>query len=218
MDTKTKFTEMIPEQRVLLNNINWQLLERLLNARKDNNISKISYCQGRLEFMSPFSGHEIINKRIENMIWILADELTIHIGKAGQGQKVIFKKENMDIAKEPDSCYYAHQNAPQAKDKINVDLSDDIPPNLAIEIDQTKSFLNQLEIYASLGVPEVWIYKNDNIKFYQLQKKRYINRERSFIFPILPESKVIDFLSEFEELGEKQAIENLRSWSRNYII
>ncbi|HEY9702727.1 MAG TPA: Uma2 family endonuclease, partial [Allocoleopsis sp.] len=138
MDTKTKFTEMIPEQRVSLNNINWQLLEKLLNARKDNNISRISYCQGRLEFMSPFWGHEIINKRIEKMIWVLTDELNMEMGKAGQGRKVILKKENMDIAKEPDACYYAHQNAPQAKDKINVDLSEDIPPDLAIEIDQPR--------------------------------------------------------------------------------
>ena len=218
MDTKTKFTEMIPEQRVSLNNISWQLLEKLLKARKDNNISKISYCQGRLEFMSPFWGHEIINNRIESMIWILTDELNIEMGKAGKAGKVMLKKENMGLAKEPDACYYAHQNAPQAKAKINVDLSEDIPPDLVIEIEQSRSSLNQLEIYANLGVPEVWIYKNDNITFYQLQKKRYINRERSFIFPILPGSKVIEFLSECEELGEKQAIENLRYWTRNYII
>ena len=43
----------------------------------------------------------------------------------------------------------------------DVDLSIDPPPDLALEVDVTRSCLNRLEIYAALGVAEVWRFDGE---------------------------------------------------------
>ncbi|MEO8892528.1 MAG: Uma2 family endonuclease, partial [Coleofasciculaceae cyanobacterium] len=73
----------------------------------------------------------------------------------------------MKAGKEPDSCYYI-QNEAQVRGKIELDFTVDPPPDLALEIDITSSSINQLEIYADLGIPEVWRYDGRTIHFYQL--------------------------------------------------
>ncbi|WP_333312715.1 MULTISPECIES: Uma2 family endonuclease [unclassified Microcoleus] len=50
-----------------------------------------------------------------------------------------------------------------------MDLNEDPPPDLAIEIDITRSSIHRLELYASLGVPEVWRYDGKRLTIYQLE-------------------------------------------------
>ena len=40
----------------------------------------------------------------------------------------------------------------------------DPPPDLAVEIDITTSWLDRLEIYAALEVPEVWRFDRETLK------------------------------------------------------
>ena len=199
---------IIAEQRVLIHNINWQLFESLLDAMAHNNSSRISYIQETLEFMSPLWLHESTNRRIEAMILALTEELNMPLEMAGS---LTLKRADMVVGKEPDSCYYI-QNAAQVRGKINIDLSIDPPPDLAIEIDISRSFLNQLEIYAKLGVGEVWIYDGNNIRFYHLENLQYINSESSLTFPMLYGKKVIEYLSECQTIGVPLAVRNIKLW------
>jgi Uma2 family endonuclease len=48
-------------------------------------------------------------------------------------------------------------------------LSVDPPPDLAVEIEITTSSIDKLDIYASLGVPEVWLYDGTVLEVYQIQ-------------------------------------------------
>ena len=50
-----------------------------------------------------------------------------------------------------------------------LDLDVDPPPDLAIEVDISSSSLDKLAIYASLGVPEVWVYDGSKLQVHQLQ-------------------------------------------------
>ena len=72
----------------------------------------------------------------------------------------------------------------RAKDADELDLSVNPPPDLAIEIDITSSSLDQLAIYADMGVPEAWIYNDEAIHVRILQADgRY--REQCKAFPFL---------------------------------
>ncbi len=199
---------IIAEQRVLIHNINWQLFESLLDAMTHNNSSRISYNKGTLEFMSPLWFHESTNRRIEAMILALTEELNMPLEMAGS---LTLKRADMVVGKEPDSCYYI-QNAAKIRGKINIDLSMDPPPDLAIEIDISRSSLNQLEIYGKLGVKEVWIYDGNNMRFYQLENEQYINNETSLTFPIVYGKKVIEYLSECQTIGVPLAVRNIKLW------
>ena len=53
--------------------------------------------------------------------------------------------------------------------KKELDLAVDPPPDLAIEVDISRSSLNKLSIYADIGVPEVWLYDGQSLRSHQLQ-------------------------------------------------
>ncbi|MCX7593254.1 MAG: hypothetical protein N2235_05745 [Fischerella sp.] len=63
------------EQRVMLQNISWQLFENLLAEMGENRSTRLTYYKGKLEFMIPLPEHEKANRRIEAMIVALVDEL-----------------------------------------------------------------------------------------------------------------------------------------------
>src|SRR6478672_2086260 len=196
------------EQRVLLQNISWQLFESVLNAMGEDNHNRISYYQGKLEFMSPLWVHENSNRLIERLIVTFLEELNFEYDLAGS---LTLKREDMAVGKEPDSSYYI-QNEAQVQGKNKIDLTEDPPPDLVLEIDITSSSLNQLAIYADLGVPEVWRYDGNALQFYQLQNKQYLECDRSPTFPILSPNKVIEFLEECQTLGLVTAVRQLRTW------
>ncbi|MCX7593253.1 MAG: Uma2 family endonuclease [Fischerella sp.] len=124
------------------------------------------------------------------------------------------KRPDMRVSKEPDSCYYIQSEA-RVRGKKKLDFTQDPPPDLAIEIDITNSYLNQLEIYADLGVPKVWRYDGSTLGFYQLQDQKYVECNFSPTFPLLTASKVIEFLEKCQKLGVTTGLRLLREWVRN---
>jgi len=87
----------------------------------------------------------------------LAEELNLEIYPTGS---TTFKRLNQARGAEPDSFYI--QNA--ARIGVNAKLTQDPPPDLVVEIDITSSSLNRFQIYATLGVPELWRYDEESYK------------------------------------------------------
>jgi Uma2 family endonuclease len=69
------------------------------------------------------------------------------------GKSFLSHQQEMLKGIEPDPCFYI-QNEASVRGKKRLDLSTDPPPDLAIEIDITSR--THPEIYAALGVPELW--------------------------------------------------------------
>ena len=42
----------------------------------------------------------------------------------------------------------------------------DPPPDLAIEVDITHSSLEKLDLYAAMGVPELWVYDGERVSVF----------------------------------------------------
>jgi Uma2 family endonuclease len=83
-------------------------------------------------------------------------------------------------------------------------LNQDPPPDLVIEIDITSSSINRLELYASLGVPEVWRYDGSRLIFYQLEGQEYVEREVSPHFPFLSPSEIMGFWKRKKMWGKRR--------------
>ena len=126
------------EQRVLLKNISWQLFESLLQEMGEQRSTRLAYYKGKLELMTPLWEHENPNRKIEAMVIALVDELNLNIEMGGS---IILKRPEIAVGKEPDSCYYI-QNEARVRNKKEIDLTQDPPPDLALEIDITSSSLN----------------------------------------------------------------------------
>jgi Uma2 family endonuclease len=122
-------------------------------------------------------------------------------------------REDLARGLEPDQCYYI-QNERVVWNKEKIDLSIDPPPDLAIEIDITSSSLDRLQIYAVLGVPEIWRYDGRSLLFYCWEGVEYQLRERSSVFPSLTTVDIDRFVQLKKTTPENALIRLFREWVR----
>jgi Uma2 family endonuclease len=196
------------EERTFLQGISWNLYENLLSEIGDDGKARLSYYRGDLEFMTPLPSHENYNRQIERAIVVLAEEQDLDYNLFGS---MTIKRPDLEAGKEPDSCYYITNEA-AVRGKTKLDFTQDPPPDLAVEIDITSSSINQLALYATLGVGEVWRYDGEVLAFYHLQSGEYAIVDRSPTFPILSPDRVLEFLTDCQTDGVNQAVKNLRKW------
>lgn len=208
--TEPKGSATPAEERVILNNISWETFERLLAEAGNHRSTRFYYLAGMLELMSPLARHEGSNRFIESLITAIAEELGMNLRKLGS---LTMKRPDRQAGAEPDSCYYI-QNEPLIRDREEIDLTIDPPPDLVLEVDITSPSKRRLPIYASLGVPELWRFDGKTLKFYQLNNGIYTSVDRSPTFPWLPAEIVLEYLQKRLRLGEIEAIKAFKAWLR----
>ncbi|WP_244141982.1 Uma2 family endonuclease [aff. Roholtiella sp. LEGE 12411] len=144
----------------------------------------------------------------------MAEELNLNLKSTGS---VTCKRPDLLRGVEPDSSFYI-QNKPVIRHKQNLDLTQDPPPDLVIEVDYTSAAVDRLPIYLALGVPEVWRYDEPVMQIYQLQEDVYIPCDVSPSFANLPLAGAIPrFLSESLKVGEIPMISSFRVWVKQHI-
>ena len=188
------------EQRVLLHGVSWQTYERLVGEMDEAHGGvRLAYDEGALEIMSPTHAHDWIKRILGRAIetFSLARDIPIKSGGA-----TTFKKEDLDKGIEPDECYWV-QNEPRVRGKSDIDLAIDPPPDIAIEVEITRSSLNKHEIYAALGVPEIWRHDGATLQILTLTSSgTYEPAERSPALPDLPLDEVARLVARREEMDE----------------
>lgn len=196
-------------QRAILSNISWQTFETILAEMGNNRTTRLAYDHGTLEIMTPLMPHEHNNRLIHNLVVVLAEELNLNLKSTGS---VTCKRQDLLRGVEPDSSFYI-QNEPLMRHKQNLDLSQDPPPDLVVEVDYTSASIDRLSIYLALGVPEVWRYDEPVMQIYQLQDNVYIPCDVSPTFRNLPlNTEIPRFLQESLKIGEIPMIRLFRAW------
>ncbi|NER31522.1 MAG: Uma2 family endonuclease, partial [Symploca sp. SIO1C4] len=118
-------------------------------------------------------------------------------------------REDLDRGAEPDKAYYI-QNQAKVAGKT-VDLKQDPPPDLVVEVDITHTDINKLALYANMGVPEFWRYNGRVWRIYQNSGDHYQEVKASPTFPFVPKTKLYEFLAQAQE-DEIGAEQTLRQW------
>jgi Uma2 family endonuclease len=205
-------TPEIAEQRVILSNISWQTFEQLLKELGDNRATRLAYNEGLLEIMTPLGPHENNNRFIESLIGVIADELNLNLKKFGS---LTMKREKKLKGAEPDSCYYL-QNELLVRSKQEIDLDNDPPPDLVLEIDITSGSLDKKPIYAAIGVPELWRYDGNRLEVFVLEplKRNYLSVSQSPTFPWMPLDVIHRFIRQSLVDGETATLRAFRAWVR----
>ena len=201
------------EQRTVLYNVSWETFEALLRDTGEGRGSRFAYDCGTLEIMTPLFEHENPKGNFGNFIIALAEELDMEIRNAGS---TTLKRNSMTKGIEPDSCYYI-QNEAVIRGKKTLNLEIDPPPDLAIEIDITSSSVNKINIYAALGVAEIWRYDGAVLKFYQLVESEYIEINFSIAFPLISVGDMNRFIQQSKTMGEIALLKSFRAWVRGKI-
>jgi Uma2 family endonuclease len=127
-------------------------------------------------------------------------------------------RQDLDRGFEPDECYYV-QNASRVLPIRPLDFSRDPPPDLAIQIEYTRSVLERLPMYATAGVPEVWRYDGEALSVLRLQPDRtYTSADASPTFPGIPLSEVNRFLTLVGTRDSASIIREFRAWVKNTLV
>ncbi|MGB3694816.1 MAG: Uma2 family endonuclease [Spirulinaceae cyanobacterium] len=196
--------------RVLLENISWNTYKSLVQDFEQQPAIRLTYDQGRLEIRMPLDPHETYKKLLGRLVEALTEELGVEIRSLGSRTCA---REDLIQGLEPDQCYYI-QNEQAVWDKEQIDLEQDPPPDLAIEIDITSSSINRMEIYLNLGVPEIWRYDGQLLKMYALKDGQYQPCSCSLAFPFLKGEEIERFLTLKKTTRENALISMFRQWVR----
>jgi Uma2 family endonuclease len=198
---------VMPGERIILEDISWQLFEAILNELGEHRGSRVAYSQGTLEIMAPLPEHERAKVIIRDLVKVLLDELDRHWECLGS---TTFKRKDIGAGIEPDDCFYI-QNYQLMIGKDRLDLTVDSPPDLAIEIDITSR--TKISAYQALRVTEIWRYENRNLEINLLQGEQYI---KSQISPTFPDFAITELIPQFVEMarttGTSSAIRTFRQW------
>lgn len=115
-------------------------------------------------------------------------------------------REDLDRGAEPDNAYFI-QNQPRVAGRT-VNLLQDPPPDLVVEVDITDTDINKLALYASMGVSEFWRFNGLVWRIYQLLGEQYQEVEISPTFVEVPKTKLYEFLAQAQEdeVGAEQSL------------
>ncbi|MDA0268152.1 MAG: Uma2 family endonuclease [Cyanobacteria bacterium] len=170
--------QLPPGSEVTLRYQAWADYETLLASRRDDAAIKIRFNAHTqsISLMAPLAGHGNRSRTLADLVTALLR----HQNRDWHGFDPVTLKRLQTAGAEPDACFYI-QNWRAILGKDRIDLATDPPPDLAIEMDLTS--LTDLEIYQTLAVPEVWIYRQGRLGVYVLTPAGYEARTTSPTFP-----------------------------------
>lgn len=158
------------EQRMLLHGIAWKeyvILRELL----DRPGLRMTYLHGALELMSPSSDHELWKKNIARLVELFAHVTGVDLYGYGS---TTFKSEAKERGAEPDECYLVDKTLREF-------------PEIVLEVIDSSPLLDKLDVYAAMGVSEVWVFKNGafTLHAFDRETRAYRKVERSALAPSL---------------------------------
>lgn len=184
------------EKRVTLHNLTWQSYQQILAALPETRAARLTYDCGTLEISGPSEEHEFSGRLIERFILILVVELGLKLKTMGS---TTLDREDLN------------RGAEVAGRKV--DLQQDPPPDLIVEVDISNTDIDKNRLYASMGVPEFWRFNGQLWRVFQLDGDQYRELDRSPTFPLVEKADLYRFLEQAQQ-DEVEAEIDLRNWVR----
>jgi Uma2 family endonuclease len=175
------------ERRFVLHHVPWKTYVALRDELDDRCAAvRMTYLKGTLELMSPSSLHEETKKIIARLIETWAEEKDVDLRGFGS---TTYRREATARGLEPDECY-----------TLGPRESDESAPDIAIEVVVQNPLLDKMDVYAGLGVPEVWVWSDATrvMVVNELVRGAYETRPSSDLVPGLD----LRLLSGFVKPGE----------------
>jgi Uma2 family endonuclease len=199
------------EPRVLLHDVSWEQYESIGEALRDRPNLRLTYDDGELEIMTTSHRHEFFKSRLARLIDALAEEMEISLEFGGS---MTFKKESLKRGLEPDECYWV-AGEPLMRGRADYDPESDPPPDVVLEVEISRSALNRMSLYATLGVREVWRFNGKALRVYTLEATgAYRERTGSESFPGFPVEELARFAEPEPGKDSLARKREFRAWAR----
>ena len=185
------------DEKMVLDGVSWKTYEHLLKDFANRPSIRLTYDEGTLEISVVSYGHERRKTIIGDLVVRLAFELDIDYEAAGS---TTFKRESLGAGFEGDeSFYFSHLN--QIRQRSEVDLAQDPPPDLVTEIDISSPSLSKFPIFAALGIPEIWRFHENSMLIYILADEAYSEAQSSAFLTGITASDVTNLVEAREHMA-----------------
>ncbi len=177
---------------------------------------RMAFDRGTLEIMAPLSyEHNHLSSFLHNFIIAVAFELRLPIAASGS---TTLHRDDLDRGAEPDESFY-FANAPRVRGHKRIDLPDDPPPDLVMEVDVSRSSVDKLAIYAALGVGEFWRLDDGMILLYELVPEgEYRTVETSRNLPTVARSEIEGWIRQAASMDFMDWLHAVHNWSRETLL
>lgn len=202
-------TLSIREQRVLLDNVSWELFERILAEDADRRVPRLAYGDGALEFMTPSRLHESIDRTLASLVAILVDTWHMDLVECGS---MTMSQAVTGIGLEPDSSFFIQHAAAARRDNDSV-FPEGFPPDLVIEVEISRSLVERLPLLAALRVPEVWRATSETVNILTLSGHEYQRAPSSAALPGVTPEKLQEFMALSQRVTRSEWADAVRTWA-----
>ncbi len=168
--------ELTPGSAIRIGGVTWDGYVALLQELGDDRLIRVAYENGVLEIRMPSQLHESANRVLAAIALTLAEEFGFEFNDLGS---MTMNRSDLSKGVEPDSCFYI-QNA--AAGQGLGETSNDLPPDLALEVDIANRSNSKLSIYQAIGVPEIWLVQHSHVKIKHLENGVYVDASASRAF------------------------------------
>lgn len=183
----------VEDKLVVLKGLSWADYRRMLDVRGERPFPRFAFRRGELEIMTPSRTHESIKSRIGLLIAVWCEVKGVEFSSYGSWT---LADERAEQAIEPGECYVFGAVAEPRR------------PDLAIEVVWTAGGMAKLDIYATLGVAEVWFWRRGHITIHLLEQVAYVE---SPISRVLPGCDVVQLASYLDRPTASQAMRDYRA-------
>ncbi|HEU5115872.1 MAG TPA: Uma2 family endonuclease [Isosphaeraceae bacterium] len=149
-ETPSRRNEVPGESRVRFR-ASWNTYEILSRELEEQHVL-MAYDGESIELMSPGINHERFKSRILFVVVILADHFDL---PSVSCRSMTWKNREAERALEADEAFYLTREKVERAATLKKDEAPPYP-DLAVEIDLSRSLVDRASIYAALEVPEVW--------------------------------------------------------------
>ena len=201
---------LVADERVVLPCVSWETYERLLADDEERRVPRMTYDQGVLELVTPSLPHEKDALTIARIVDIVTAIIGVPILSAGG---TTYRRNDLERGFEPDASFYV-QNEAQVRDRPEINLSVDPPPDVVLEMEMSRSALDKLPLFASMGVPEVWRCDGQRVTILILEQDRYRESSTSLAFPVLTSDILTRFLAESRTVLSPDWFQAVSDWAR----
>ena len=208
--TVTSGEEELLGNHLVLRDISWETYEKLLEIFSDRSIPRITFYRGTLELIVPGTERQVYSWNLGQLVV----ELTAAMGLEIIGFKSsTWRSKPKATGKEADESFYI-QNEAKVRNKLQIDLTVDPPPDLAIEVYFTHSSIDAMSVYAELKVPEVWLWRKGKLTINLLKEGGYVESEKSLAFGSFPIKEIAQFMNFESDQGHNAKMREFRKWVR----
>jgi Uma2 family endonuclease len=199
------------ETRIAIHGISYEFYKQFCDEIGEQPI-RLSFNDGCLEITITKSPHEFFKTLLAKLVEATIFELDMPVRSGGA---MTFQRDDLKKGFEPDECWWIQHEA-AVRTTTEFDFNSDPPPDLAIEVEISHSLAKRIQIYAALGVPEVWRFDGQQLRFCRLESDgSYVDESSSLAFPFLRPENLMPLLKLPDDNNETRRIKSYVNWLRS---